>query len=385
MFRITARTVLELGSELISSDIIAFYELIKNAFDAGSKTGVDVSWRVVLRRNAYLKIRAQAVESAAGGRKQGIQTSLLQELKIQVEQQCDPTAGPDAIESFFSRISPASTLDEFVKNLDQAYVDLNMIEIADTGSGMSAKELTKNYLTIGTASRKREILGTIAKGGSRTPFLGEKGIGRLSAMRLGDRLYVETARAEDKYMNVLDLDWSRFADLDAMVEDILVEPEQGEKKKLPSWSGTRLTIANLTEDWTEKRVRQLAEYEFARLTDPFLDPKDRSRIALYWNGNRVAIPWMDRTLTDNAHATFEGEYLIDAAGPQLKVRMEPLLHLYGACRCRAGGMIATAERNQAGVFYQDSLANADNREFLRCNEVINRPQAKAKHRCGLFL
>ena len=29
--------VLELGSELISSDIIAFYELIKNGIDAGSK------------------------------------------------------------------------------------------------------------------------------------------------------------------------------------------------------------------------------------------------------------------------------------------------------------------------------------------------------------
>lgn len=31
VFKITARTVLELGSELISSDIIAFYELINNS------------------------------------------------------------------------------------------------------------------------------------------------------------------------------------------------------------------------------------------------------------------------------------------------------------------------------------------------------------------
>jgi hypothetical protein len=34
VFRVNARTVLELGSELISSDIIAFYELIKNVADA---------------------------------------------------------------------------------------------------------------------------------------------------------------------------------------------------------------------------------------------------------------------------------------------------------------------------------------------------------------
>jgi len=37
VFKVNARTVLELGSELISSDIIAFYELIKNAFDAKSE------------------------------------------------------------------------------------------------------------------------------------------------------------------------------------------------------------------------------------------------------------------------------------------------------------------------------------------------------------
>src|SRR5258708_3922012 len=36
-FRVQARTILQLGAELISSDAIAFYELIKNSFDAGAK------------------------------------------------------------------------------------------------------------------------------------------------------------------------------------------------------------------------------------------------------------------------------------------------------------------------------------------------------------
>jgi len=35
-FKITARTLLELGGELISSDAIALYELVKNGVDAGS-------------------------------------------------------------------------------------------------------------------------------------------------------------------------------------------------------------------------------------------------------------------------------------------------------------------------------------------------------------
>src|ERR1700752_644072 len=57
MFKVSARTVLELGSELISSDIIALYELIKNGFDAGTKNGVEIRFNVVLRRNALLTLQ----------------------------------------------------------------------------------------------------------------------------------------------------------------------------------------------------------------------------------------------------------------------------------------------------------------------------------------
>jgi len=48
MFKVKARSVLELGSELISSDVIAFYELIKNGFDAGTTNGVEIRFEVVL-------------------------------------------------------------------------------------------------------------------------------------------------------------------------------------------------------------------------------------------------------------------------------------------------------------------------------------------------
>ncbi len=57
MFKVTARTILELGSELISSDIIAFYELIKNGFDAGSDRGVEISFNIVLNLRAFKEHR----------------------------------------------------------------------------------------------------------------------------------------------------------------------------------------------------------------------------------------------------------------------------------------------------------------------------------------
>lgn len=49
MFRVTVRTVLERGSELISSDIIAFHELIKKGFYARTKSGVEIRFDIPLK------------------------------------------------------------------------------------------------------------------------------------------------------------------------------------------------------------------------------------------------------------------------------------------------------------------------------------------------
>ena len=54
---------------------------------------------------------------------------------------------------------------------------------------MAIEELSDVFLRIGTNSRRKDNLA-----GAR--YLGDKGIGRLSAMRLGDRLQVKTAREE---------------------------------------------------------------------------------------------------------------------------------------------------------------------------------------------
>ena len=60
-FRVAARAVLELGAELISSDEIALYELVKNAFDAGS-SDVEIKFYVSLRRTEYEPLAASLDE-----------------------------------------------------------------------------------------------------------------------------------------------------------------------------------------------------------------------------------------------------------------------------------------------------------------------------------
>ena len=311
MFRITARTVLELGSELISSDIIAFYELIKNGFDAGTIDGVDIRFNIVIRRNAYLDLRRKAL----AGSKALDEVRSLAFAALNVETSIELLDKSKAI------LQQATTDQQLVDALDQIY-EMSHIVISDTGSGMSVDDLQSNFLVIGTASRKREVDKALSNGESKSPFLGEKGIGRLSAMRLGETLRVETAKATDSHLNCLDIDWSDFAQIDAMLADIDIQPTMGDAKQDAAWSGTRIIIGKLTEDWTSERVKRMAEYDFSRLTDPFLDPKNRPRVALYWNGDRISIPWMQKALTQGSHVSVSGTYQVIEGKPQLACNVE---------------------------------------------------------------
>lgn len=322
MFKVSARTVLELGAELISSDIIAFYELIKNAFDAGSKTGAEIHFKIVLRRYSYLRLRTRIEEATAAVHAGTHRDSdALEQIRTAITQQLDHSAGADTVNGFMNDLLDVP-LAEMQSALDSAYRRWNTVTIADTGGGMSLEDLQRNYLVIGTPSRKRAINLALQAGVSKAPFLGEKGIGRLSAMRLGDRLRVETSRAQDTRVNILDIDWRRFDDIDAMIEDVDVVPEVGGPKPNPGWSGTRLIIGDLKEDWTEERLKKFAEYDFARLTDPFADVKSRPRVALFWNGNRVAIPFMDRVLLEHRNASCRGTYTIEDGEPILNCTLE---------------------------------------------------------------
>ena len=311
MFKITARTVLELGSELISSDIIAFYELIKNGFDAGTEDGVDIRFDIVIRRNSYLELRRKAL---AGSIK-------LNEIRSLALGALNVESSTELLDKSKTMLQQATTNQRLVEALDHIY-EMSHIVVSDTGAGMSVDDLQNNFLVIGTASRKREVDKALSSGKTKTPFLGEKGIGRLSAMRLGDTLRVETAKATDSHLNCLDIDWSDFSQIDAMLADIDIQPTLGDAKQGTAWSGTRIIIGKLTEDWTSERVKRMAEYDFSRLTDPFLDPKNRPRVALYWNDDRVSIPWMQKALIQGAHVSVDGTYKIVDGKPQLSCDVE---------------------------------------------------------------
>ena len=320
MFKVTARTVLELGSELISSDAIAFYELIKNGIDAGSEDGVTIKFDIALGRRDYQETKAQILRAIeCQDDDDSGEIIEIEEFKEVLSDKLNTEAG-DFWDDASELIDESDSYEDLLIALEKIN-NLNSITISDTGSGMSLTELNTVFLVIGTSSRKSEIDSAVASGASHTPFLGEKGIGRLSAMRLGDRLSVRTAKATDKSYNLIDIDWSAFDDASKMIEDIEVKPKRGSKKDEPDFSGTDVKITKLNADWSENRVDRLAIDDFSLLVNP-LGKVSGQRIAVFWNGKRVKIRRLEKSFLSHANALVRGKYRVVNGSPELELRIE---------------------------------------------------------------
>ncbi len=317
-FRVAARTLFHLGAELISSDGVAFYELIKNGLDAGSRT-VRLEIVIALPHPTYRQLKNQLINHS-NGQPKGDTPSHDASFESVREMACHgiDAAAPTSSEAV-QRLRDAKTWKQLCVAFESVYSDMNYITISDTGSGMSLEELTDTFLTIGTPARLKEKEQWITKsrdgGGTiphgTRPVLGEKGVGRLSAMRLGNVLHIETSRAGETHWNILNVNWSRFSEnLDALIEDIPVQPVVGARKSDAHQAGTTILISELSGIWSLPRVLEICQKEFSRLTDPFTKGL-RFPARVYFNGQQVDIPRFNHILFEHAHATINATYTTD--------------------------------------------------------------------------
>lgn len=290
LFRVKARTLVQLGAELISSDGIAFYELIKNAFDARSpRVTIDITQRIPYSK--YLDIRAQAVGSSDRATK-------IAHLKNLFEGAVEPHSFESA--ELLKAVADVEKVDEFLSLLDRA----NTIVISDSGIGMSERDLEQVFLEVGTPVRLKEQ----QRASNETPVLGEKGLGRLSSMRLGWHLAVRTTQSDDDKWHILSIDWAKFAeDPDLYIEDVPIPKVMTAPKKHSDKHGTVLTITRLQREWSAEDLRDMALEEFSRLIDPFSGAM-RFPLTLRFNGETIAVPSFDHALLNEAHAVVEARF-----------------------------------------------------------------------------
>lgn len=139
------------------------------------------------------------------------------------------------------------------------------VEILDDGHGMDVETLQTSWLDIATDMKKKR---TRSESGARR-VLGEKGIGRLAASRLGSEMLLVTRRAHHDEINLL-IDWTQFDRDDTYLDEIEVAWHVGNPTifapsgigskafadcPIPEWTdgrGTLLQIDKLTRAWTEE-------------------------------------------------------------------------------------------------------------------------------------
>jgi hypothetical protein len=199
--------------------------------------------------------------------------STFESLKAAFLENLNPAAAE--IDNYKSRVTDARTIGDLASLLRAA----NYIEIKDKGHGLSLADLRNVYLTIGTRSRleeREELKEIFERQGERItaetkrPVLGEKGVGRLSTMRLGDYLELKTTRSGESRWNLLSIDWARFShSSDQLLEDIKISPRYGEEKESRDTQGTAVQIFRLKSEWTRLKLEEIAKKEFSKLTDPF--------------------------------------------------------------------------------------------------------------------
>lgn len=139
------------------------------------------------------------------------------------------------------------------------------IIITDDGNGMSKETLLKAWLE----------LGSITKGGLKKsdrfskilhrPYLGEKGLGRLSVHKIGKVVELFTREEGADYESYLRIDWSKFEEMEQFLEDVKIEwstnkPNVITKMNSGFEKGTQIKISNIHRNWTEQMIGEIKQF-----------------------------------------------------------------------------------------------------------------------------
>jgi signal transduction histidine kinase len=177
--------------------------------------------------------------------------------------------------------------EELVPNLDQAIIELvrnaydadatlctislegvtsagGSIVLSDNGVGMRRADIENGWLVLGGSAKEHNRLTPIK--GRRT--VGDKGLGRLSALRAGSNAYMTTRHYQEASAHEVSIDWSDF-DSARIVEDVSI-PVRPTSRDSP---GTTIRLTGLKRALSRAEVDRLGR-NIVLLTNPFEEGSD---------------------------------------------------------------------------------------------------------------
>ena len=297
-FRISARALRQLGAELITSDDVALNELIKNAFDANSpRVAVNIHASVDVHALDLIEQKLESGQMTHDEARERIARATSSQLST-----AERGALLSEAETAASRSRPRFL--RFLADLREQ----QSIQILDTGKGMSAADLSDRFLVIGTPSKLLERQQSAA---GAKPVLGDKGIGRLSMMRLGNKATVTSTQAGSARRNKIEFQWDQFDDPSLFLDDVEVTVVQAGRATADE-HGTRILITELSANWNKDKVDGFIQRYMRRLQNPFARSRRPYPVDIHLNETRQPIQALPAWLTQCAQ--FSAEIVFDPAG-----------------------------------------------------------------------
>lgn len=159
-----------------------------------------------------------------------------------------------------------------VELVDVEDPDTGRIVVSDDGVGMTWQIVTDVWLEPGTDYREAQ-----KKAGKKTPKhnrtpMGEKGVGRFAAHKLGRAVSLVTRHAGHPEV-VVEIDWDKFQGKQYLSDTPVSVFERDPETFLGQSTGTRLEISRLNQSWTRGLVRELYR-SVTSISSPFRSPGD---------------------------------------------------------------------------------------------------------------
>ncbi len=148
-----------------------------------------------------------------------------------------------------------NSFDAKSKNIDVVFnLKNNTITISDDGTGMSRDEIINKWLFIGYSDKKND---------HESSFSGNKGIGRFSCDRLGQKLELVTIK--DNVETTIKINWKDFEkDQVDEIQSIYLDLDSNVCNKP---NGTTIIISDLNDEWTENDIEHTKK-QLLRLISP---------------------------------------------------------------------------------------------------------------------
>jgi len=235
--KVSGRVLIQLGSELVTDVEQALLECVKNAYDAdspGCEIDIDTN-----------------------------ETGTIEDIGA------FGWLGPfkDSTESVIAKLTPeypTSKETEVTRQLTYT----GRITIKDSGDGISESDIRKSWLVVSNSGKRasgQQPKEKTFKG--RTP-LGDKGLGRLGTMKLGDILHVESAQSPEANLSRAHFRWkdcevAQSIDLVPVITSTAINSE--------GFKGTRVSVFGLHDIANWRRANRPAELisSLAGLISPF--------------------------------------------------------------------------------------------------------------------